>query len=213
MSGKNTVLKTSVLIAAITIAVGMTSLVVRADEPQERYVSESVTYDASGDTGYYDDTEYNEDTEYYDDTEYSGYLPSYEPAYAQEDELTTVTMTGSFDTVSKQTILNRLNEIRKEACDERIAYATNTSGNPVFLSPEDYSPLQWSSELEEVTMLRAVEASVRIAHERPNGRSCFTAYPDTVQAKAYYYGENLAWNYSGIMEGIEQFYEEKKTLT
>lgn len=109
---------------------------------------------------------------------------------------------GAYYTESAETILDRLNEIRMEACQEGV---TNpATGKPLTL--DDYVPLQWSAELEAIARLRAAEATVKQAHERPNGKSCFTAVTTGNQQS---YAENLAWNYTGMMQGIEQWYDEK----
>ena len=109
---------------------------------------------------------------------------------------------GSYYTETADKILNRLNAIRLEACREGVT--DPYTGNP--LTEADYIPLKWSSSLEAIARLRAAEATVSQGHTRPNGKSCFTAKTTKgVQS----YAENLAWNYSGLMEGIRQWYEEK----
>ncbi|EGP65898.1 hypothetical protein HMPREF9182_1114 [Streptococcus sp. oral taxon 056 str. F0418] len=128
---------------------------------------------------------------------------------------------GNFYNEGQEKILNRLNEIRREAYREGLV--------------NRYVPLQWSTGLEQNSQLRAVEASIFMSHSRPNGKSTF----DTRALKEFQeqkmkedqkrlaeaiaqgkpidnmnlgtsYGENLAWNHSnGILMGIEQFYSEK----
>lgn len=100
--------------------------------------------------------------------------------------------------------VNRVNAIRKEACDEGVWDPRNSSRK---LTPADYVPIKWSHELEEIARLRAAEAAIYIGHQRPNGKSCFT-----VESPVTFYrgGEVLAWNYSNNMvSGINQFYSEK----
>lgn len=109
---------------------------------------------------------------------------------------------GSYYTESADKILKRLNEIRLEACKEGVI-------NPVTKQPlteDDYVPLKWSSDLEAIARLRAAEATVNQAHTRPNGQSCFTV---TTSNNEQSWAENLAWNWSGLMAGIEQWYDEK----
>lgn len=48
--------------------------------------------------------------------------------------------------------------------------------------------LTWDSELEKTAALRAAECSVSFSHTRPNGTSCFTAYPSGL----FLGGENIA---------------------
>lgn len=109
---------------------------------------------------------------------------------------------GSYFTEGADKILTRLNEIRWEACEEGVK-------NPNTKQPltvKDYVPLKWSSDLEAIARLRAAEATVSQAHTRPNGKDCFSI---TTSNNEQSWGENLAWNWSGLMEGIEQWYGEK----
>ena len=109
---------------------------------------------------------------------------------------------GAYYTETAEKILARLNAIRLEACREGVIDPATGKA----LSKADYVPLQWSSDLEAIARLRAAEASVRQAHVRPNSQSCFSI--NTVRGEQSW-AENLAWNYSGLMQGIEQWYEEK----
>ncbi len=109
---------------------------------------------------------------------------------------------GSYYTESADKILKRLNEIRLEACRQGVR--NPATGKPLTLA--DYVPLYWSSDLEAIARLRAAEATVSQAHTRPNGKLCFTAVTTNHKSTT---AENLAWNYSGLMQGIEQWYGEK----
>ena len=99
--------------------------------------------------------------------------------------------------------LARINEIRREACKEGVK--NPNTGKPLTMA--DYVPLKWSSDLEYIARIRAAEASICIAHERPNGQMCFSVRsPGGEQSWA----EDLAWNFSkGMLQGIEQWYGEK----
>lgn len=109
---------------------------------------------------------------------------------------------GSFERVSKTKILKRINEIRKEACTKH--YINPSTGKK--LKSSDYVAIKWSSNLEWIAQLRAAECTVYEEHTRPNGQLCFSAsYKNETT-----WAENLAWNYSGLMQGIEQWYSEKK---
>ena len=110
-------------------------------------------------------------------------------------------VSGSFERVSKTKILKRINEIRKEACTK--GYINPYTGKK--LKASDYVPIKWSSNLEWIAQLRAAECTVNESHTRPNGKSCFSINYKNEQSWA----ENLAWNYSGLMYGIEQWYGEK----
>lgn len=110
---------------------------------------------------------------------------------------------GSYIT-DVQAVLARVNAIRKEACEEGVPDPRNAKRK---LTPSDYVPIRWSSDLEYIARIRAAEASLVIAHTRPNGTSCSTLKsPNGIQS----YGEVLAWNYTQkFLPGIEQWYEEK----
>lgn len=109
---------------------------------------------------------------------------------------------GTYYTETAEKILNRLNQIRLEACKEGVI---NPNTN-LPLTEADYVPLQWSADLEAITRMRAAEATVAQSHTRPNGKSCFSVKTTNGQQS---WAENLAWNNSGLMEGIEQWYREK----
>ncbi|MCM1267979.1 MAG: InlB B-repeat-containing protein [Bacteroidales bacterium] len=109
---------------------------------------------------------------------------------------------GTYYTETADKILKRLNAIRLEACKEGIE--NPGTGDP--LTEADYVPLKWSSDLEAIARLRAAEASVSQGHTRPNGTTCFTAKTTNGEQS---WAENLAWNYDGLMKGIEQWYAEK----
>ena len=65
-----------------------------------------------------------------------------------------VRIPGQFDGADRAKLLNEINRIRKEACDERI-YHKDLGRN---LGPDDYSPVKWSSDLEATAMMRATLA-------------------------------------------------------
>lgn len=108
---------------------------------------------------------------------------------------------GTFSSATKEQVLKRINAIRKEACQEGVQHP----GTGKKLTMADYVPIKWSSDLEWVAQTRAAEACVAQAHIRPNGTSCMTAKHNGIRG----YAEDIAWNWSGMMDGIEQWYEEK----
>lgn len=103
--------------------------------------------------------------------------------------------------------LDRVNEIRKEACQEGVPDPSSPNRK---LKPADYVPIQWSSSLEYIARIRAAEAAVLSEHERPNGSVCFSLEaPDGTSS----YGEVLAWNSGSdgsMVRGINQWYSEKE---
>lgn len=112
-----------------------------------------------------------------------------------------VGVSGTFEQKDKSAILNRINAIRKEACEK--GYPNPSNGRKLTMA--DYVPMKWSSDLEWIAQLRAAESTVNESHTRPNGLTCFSIRRNNQQSWA----ENLAWNYSGLMQGIEQWYGEK----
>lgn len=116
-----------------------------------------------------------------------------------------VELPGSFETPDPDRILERLNEIRLEACREGVM--NPVTGDP--LTEADYVPLTWSADLEKTARLRAAEACVVQDHVRPNGGDCFSvAYGGQ---KANY--ETLAWGYADIPASVEGWYSEKEAYT
>ena len=102
-----------------------------------------------------------------------------------------VGLPGTFQYIEKTTILARINEIRKEAYNEGLV--------------KSYVPMKWSYDLEYIARIRAAETTfVGVQHARANGGSVFMSHNGVSG-----WAENIAWNYSGIMMGIEQWYEEK----
>lgn len=115
----------------------------------------------------------------------------------------TVEVKGSYY-ANIQDALDRINEIRYEACSEGIE---NPSDPSTKLTLKDYHPIKWSSELEKVARLRAAESILRISHTRPNDQLCWSALAESTYGGN---GEVLAWNFSkNLVEGINQFYAEK----
>ena len=114
-----------------------------------------------------------------------------------------VAVEGAYNTDS-QAVLDRINEIRYEACQEGVQDPRNPSS---ALTPDDYVPLEWSSSLEYVARVRAAEASIYNDHTRPNNTAWFTVTaPDGKSS----FSENLAWNWSSTMvSGVNKWYQEK----
>ncbi len=115
---------------------------------------------------------------------------------------------GTYYTQTASKILNQINDIRLEACNEGIVLHGKA------LTPADYVPLKWSSNLEAATRKRAMESSLTVAHSTLSSSIDVFDYMYRDYYKGFYTcGENLAWNNnhdsSGITYGINQFYDEK----
>ena len=66
--------------------------------------------------------------------------------------------------------------------------------------------LQYDYELEKAAMQRAAELVVLYSHTRPNGESCFTAYPESLSWSSK--GENIAIGYTSMEAVFEAWKEE-----
>lgn len=99
-------------------------------------------------------------------------------------------------------VLYRLNEIRREACEEGVPDPRNPE-KP--LSVSDYVPIRWSADLEEAARIRAAEAKFIAGHERHNGLDIWTGFGNVFTSE-----EVIAWNAGNSMvAGVNQWYEEK----
>ena len=94
------------------------------------------------------------------------------------------------DYQTKTAILKRLNQIRKEAYKLGLI--------------DKYTPVKWSYDLEEISFLRAAEASFYFSHSRPNKGGVVKSSNGKTG-----YGETLAGS-NTILGGIEAWYGEKK---
>ena len=110
---------------------------------------------------------------------------------------------GNFFT-DKQKALDRINAIRKEACNEGV----KDPATKKKFKQSDYKPLKWSTELEFVSRIRAAEAVLTIAHKRLNGKDIWSVAKDRIRS----WGENLAWNWNNAnsIDMINQWYDEKR---
>ena len=97
---------------------------------------------------------------------------------------------GTYENVSVEDVLTRINELRLEAYNEG------------FVS--EYIPIKWSKELEYMAQIRAAEASVLESHSRPRGSSALYMNVNGVTA----YAENLDWGVNAL-QSIEDWYTEK----
>ena len=96
---------------------------------------------------------------------------------------------GEYFPVNVQEILNYINQERKVATD-----------NGYFgYKKEQYNPLKWNTQLEELARARAIEASLYPIHSRTSG--------ENPSAKTF--GENLAWYNTNTMDNIKLLMSEK----
>ena len=112
---------------------------------------------------------------------------------------------GEIGEIDRGALVERLNAIRREACEEGIDNPVN--GTP--LSMNDYVPVEWSYALEEIAVLRAAESTILQDHVRPDGSDCFSAAPEGVS----YTAETLAWGFGSAADALEGWYSEKRSYT
>lgn len=99
---------------------------------------------------------------------------------------------GSYPEMS--TALKKINKVRLQACKEGLI---NPADKSKKLTMDDYVPLKWSTDLEQVSRLRAVESFVggndNYNHNRLNGSNIYISIPGCVTGEmetlAYEYGE------------------------
>lgn len=116
---------------------------------------------------------------------------------------TLVLLHGDFQYLAKSKILDQINKIRKEACDQAVRDPRDETKS---LKASDYVPIRWSGDLEWIAQTRAAEGSLYMEHTRPNGTICFTAKHNGLTSDQ----EVLAWNGTAdILYGISQWYDEK----
>jgi len=104
-----------------------------------------------------------------------------------------VGLPGTYENVAVESVLARINQIRKEAYNEGLA--------------DRYAPIKWSDALEYMAQIRAAEAAAKETHQRPNGTYMYNMNVNGVKS----YAENLAWGVNAI-RAVELWYSEKADL-
>lgn len=114
-----------------------------------------------------------------------------------------VGLEGEF-VAGQQAALNRINEIRLEACKKGYKDPRDTSR---CLTEADYVPIKWSADLENYARIRAAEAAVLTSHGRPGTN----AEREGVEQPITGSSEVLAWGTSSLVGGVNLWYSEKET--
>ena len=129
------------------------------------------------------------------------------------DSNITVKIQGNMVTDEKQAILDYVNAIRREAYDEGLSIPGYPGLERYFpahtLTSEDYVPLKWSSDMEEIARIRAVEAAVYFNHTRPNQSSSLALQSSNGYTAS---AENIASGNSDIYKAIDSWASEKEYL-
>lgn len=142
-------------------------------------------------------------------------------ARADRSQTVSVTVSGSLEERQEKQIIDRINEIRREACVQGVTDPRDGDA----LTEEDYVPVQWSAAMERIAVTRAAEATVLQDHIRPDGKSCFTVEAEVTAGQQTEAGgeplevsymiaadlETLAWGYGNILSSVEGWYSEKES--
>lgn len=129
-------------------------------------------------------------------------------AQAGED-CTMLGLYGSYISQAQEA-LDKINEIRKEACDAgNVPDPRNASR---YLTSSDYVPLKWSSDLENIARIRAAEGGMArgfmdSGHDRLNKKGTFSVCSNGIDSDsevlAYYWKQDM-------VEGVLLWDMEKK---
>ncbi len=115
--------------------------------------------------------------------------------------ITRVSLNVTFKQKNARTMQKLINDFRTGA----DAWAWN-SNNTQKVYVSGLSKLAYDYNLEKIAMLRAAEVAIKFAHERPNGKQCFTA----LNENGYVYtaaGENIAYNCKTVNAAFKAFQE------
>ncbi|MCR4838352.1 MAG: bacterial Ig-like domain-containing protein, partial [Eubacterium sp.] len=107
-------------------------------------------------------------------------------------------------TSDMETLLNRVNEVRKKACDEGDPDPRDSSRN---LEPSDYVPIKIGVNTSKAAAIRAAEGAIRLSHTRPDDTSTFTCIR-YFNSSSGGVSENLAWN-GDTASDIEGWIDER----
>ena len=109
-----------------------------------------------------------------------------------------------------QEALDKLNEIRKEACE--AGNIPDPRDPSRMLTSDDYKPLRWSRDLESIARIRAAEAGISFnfmasGHDRPSDKDTFSLSFHGVSSNC----EDLAYCWGKSMtEGVMLWKSEQK---
>lgn len=96
-------------------------------------------------------------------------------------------------TSDEKELLEKINKARKAACDNGEPDPRDSSRK---LQSTDYKPLKIGKNCRQAAQIRACEASLKMAHIRPNGIECLSILK-TLYTPNTGWAENLAWDSSG----------------
>lgn len=112
------------------------------------------------------------------------------------DNTVIIGVEGVDNTSDLKTLLDRVNAVRKAACDAGDPDPRNPQDN---LQPSDYVPIKIGEFCTQAAQIRAAEAAIKGGHARPNSMdsmSCLDVI-QSINSNCGGCGENLAWNTVG----------------
>ena len=109
--------------------------------------------------------------------------------------------------------INRINEIREEACREGLAKPNDDNGEQLSekLTEADYTEVEYSLGLECVALIRAAEAGLLMGHTRPNSRGNKASDMKAINGSKVWL-ENIAYfedSDNTLLSAVNAWYEEK----
>ncbi len=118
-------------------------------------------------------------------------------AEARGENIHTITVKTRYCQTEARKVLEQVNSFRTG--DEAWYYDVDD----YRIWEEELPELEWDYGLEKVAIERAVECAILFSHMRPDGSSCFTAFP----SEDSYLGENVARNYDSAESVVEAWKE------
>ncbi len=128
------------------------------------------------------------------------------PIEAKAGNICSIYRNGEYSQTNARSMLNMINTFRTGS----EAWYWN-SDNITKTVKSNLAPLTYDYELEKAAMQRAMELSVIYSHTRPNNKSCFTTYPDSLAMGAM--GENIAWGYDSAEEVFNAWKEDYESYS
>ena len=127
-----------------------------------------------------------------------GFYPVKASNVEAADDLVTLNVSTEVNVIVKDVLIDKINEIRKEFEKDNNEHH--------YVKSYTYTPIKWSTDMEEIAFIRAVEGSCYWGHTRPNGKSCFTVTSSTGRSSQ---GEIMASASNGL-SAIYGWYSEKE---
>lgn len=118
--------------------------------------------------------------------------------FVSTDDYSQVELKVTYGQTEARKMLSMINNFRKAG----NAWYYDENNKKVW--PKDLESLQYDYELEKIAMQRAAEIAMTFSHDRPDGSSCFTAYPNDLYAS----GENIAY---GVASAQDAFFMWQET--